>query len=76
LGSAGINPAVKIVPIGIQVEVVKEFLKNFELDVGITQPVPANPDLFGQAIFRDRQFAWNYAGHEPLFLIYQDAVSE
>jgi chromosome partitioning protein len=72
-----LEPQIKILPLGGAAENIMPYI---DADLGLTyqiaQPIPANADLFGDAIYRDFDFAWNYEEQEFLYQMYQSLITE
>jgi chromosome partitioning protein len=72
LVAVGISPAVKIVPIGLSIEFIRNFLGDSYAHVEISEPLPADPNLFGRAVFEEYDYAWNYDGQAALYTSYSN----
>jgi chromosome partitioning protein len=70
----GINPEVKIVPIGIDPDAISPHLPDVNFNFSFTDVIPAAPELFGNAVFKDRRFVWNYLDCGYLYSIYSNAI--
>lgn len=72
--AVGIRPRVKILPLGGNEDTIRNYIPNIEIDYEITDTIPALPEVFGNAVYRDFDFVWNYQGHEELYNLYHDIV--
>jgi chromosome partitioning protein len=71
----GVNPRVKIVPLGGDENSIKTCLEQaIDLSFEITETVPALPEIFGSAVYHDFDFAWNYPDCGYLYNIYRKIV--
>ena len=70
----GINPGVKVVPIGIDQNMITQYLPSVDFEYSFSEIIPAEPKLFGDAVFKDRSFVWNYPNFEYLYDIYRDMI--
>lgn len=67
----GIAPRVKIVPLGGSAETITPYTAGVTLDFEVTETVPMNHALFGEAVFKDFSYAWNFPGQESLYALYR-----
>jgi cellulose biosynthesis protein BcsQ len=69
--TVGLEPRVKIVPLGEDASAVLPFAQNVDLEFEISAPIPAAPALFGEAVYEKYEFAWNLAGGENIYPLYR-----
>ena len=81
LGSLGVRPAVRLVPIGLGAEDVAPYLQGAEVDIEVAPTVPYRPDEAGTSVFEgphtggdDHRFIWEVPGCETFFGLYYDLV--
>lgn len=72
--AVGVNPRVKIIPLGGNEETIRDYIPDVELDYEISDTIPALAEVFGNAVYRDFDFAWNYQGCDHLYGLYHDIV--
>ncbi|MGF6180077.1 chromosome partitioning protein [Massilia sp. UYP32] len=72
--ATGLNPVVKIVPIGIDEGSIIPFLPAVTFSFSFTDLIPADPLVFGMAMFRDFEYIWTYAGYEYLYDVYYNMI--
>ncbi|MFZ6774835.1 ParA family protein [Undibacterium sp. SXout7W] len=74
MAAFGIAPLVKIVPIGVDSQWIFDNLGGSKLNCEILASIPANPELFGNAVFQDFDFVWNYDGYDYFYDMYRKIV--
>ncbi|AWL03281.1 ParA family protein [Massilia oculi] len=72
LSAIGVTARVKVVPIGISGQSIRDSLGQAFGSVEITDALPINPQLFGNAVFVDYKFAWSYPTNVDIGKIYTD----
>ena len=72
LSATGITARVKVVPIGISSQNIIDRLGESFANVEVTNPLPIDPQLFGNAVFIDFKFVWEYSTNVDIGKIYTD----
>jgi chromosome partitioning protein len=67
----GISSRVKIIPIGDSEYNIRQYISGSTPDFEIADPIPADQLLFGSAVYRDYNYAWNYPNQGYLYSTYQ-----